>query len=233
MTFKCCYCHVFVMCSFNTWLKLSTGPDPVGKLYFLQNLESLFIPFLNLLQREECLIHVLHDQPSELVRTLMMRFPKQSVVGRRLYNSCCLWMLTTRTIDWNMTEKWRLVNQLQKPWRSWDKNRRKSHNGYVQFLLHCHIASPLTLMLKGGQVIRWTAKKHIIRQDYVGQLTDEWKIYQGQEIPEDWYITGHQGDGSKSYWKVYHYWKRVFGAQNSTESPHYYVLPKFVKAYSA
>ena len=36
------------------------------------------------------------------------------------------------------------------------------------------------------QVIHWTAKKlsHIIRQDYVGQLTDEWKIYQGQEIPE-------------------------------------------------
>ena len=43
-------------------------------------------------------------------------------------------------------------------------------------------------------VIRRTAKKlsQIIRQDYVGQLTDEWKIYQGQEIPEDLYITGHQ-----------------------------------------
>ena len=52
-----------------------------------------------------------------------------------------------RTISWNMTEKWRLVNPLQKTWRSWDKNRRKSHNGHVQFLLHCHkvsdYASPL------------------------------------------------------------------------------------------
>ena len=53
---------------------------------------------------------------------------------------------------------------------------------------------------KACQVIRWTAKKlsHIIRQDYVVQLTDEWKIYQGQEIPEVWYITGHQGDGSNT-----------------------------------
>ena len=43
------------------------------------------------------------------------------------------------------------------------------------------------------QVIRITAKKEsqIIRQDYVDQLPDEWKIYQGQEIPEDWYSTGH------------------------------------------
>ena len=41
------------------------------------------------------------------------------------------------------------------------------------------------LMLKEDQafqVIRRTA----IGQDYVGQLTNEWKIYQGQEIPQDW-----------------------------------------------
>ena len=57
------------------------------------------------------------------------------------------------------------------------------------------------LMLKEGHVIRRTAKKlsQIIRQDYVGQLTDEWKIYQCQEIPEDWHTTGHQGDGSNTY----------------------------------
>ena len=50
------------------------------QLHFLQNFESLFIAFRNLLQGEEPLIHVLHDQPSELVRTLMMRFLKQSIV---------------------------------------------------------------------------------------------------------------------------------------------------------
>ena len=101
MTFKCYFCHVFVMWSFNTWMKLSAEywPSPLGKLHYLQNLESLFIPFMNLLQREEPLIHVLHDQPSELVRTLMIISLKQSVVGRRLENPCCLWMWTTWTID--------------------------------------------------------------------------------------------------------------------------------------
>ena len=77
-TFKCYFCHVLVMCSFNTWMKLSAG-----QLHFLQNLKPLFIPFLNLLHGEESLIHVLHNLPSELVRRIMMKFPKPSVVGKK------------------------------------------------------------------------------------------------------------------------------------------------------
>ena len=46
------------------------------------------------------------------------------------------------------------------------------------------------------------------------------KIYQGQEIAEDWYITGHQGDGTNIYWRVDHYWRRVFETQNLKEA-HY------------
>ena len=81
MAFKCYYCHVFVMYSFNTWMKLSA--ECWSQSSWQVTLSSKF-PFLNLLQREELLIHVLPDQPSELVHTLMMRFLKQSVVGKRL-----------------------------------------------------------------------------------------------------------------------------------------------------
>ena len=98
------------------------------------------------------------------------------------------------------------------------------HLSFVNELLYdLVILHPLMLKEdQSCQVIHITAKKlsQIIRQDYAVQLTDEWKIYQGQEIPEDSYITGHQEDGSNTYWK------RVFGMQNSTGSPHYYVLPK-------
>ena len=38
MAFKRYYCHVLVMCSFNTGMKLSS-PNPLVKLHFLQNLE--------------------------------------------------------------------------------------------------------------------------------------------------------------------------------------------------
>ena len=107
------------------------------------------------------------------------------------------------------------------------RTTEKGHNGHVQFyrtatrnltrhlpfvneLLH-DLAVLHPLMLKNDQVIGRTAKKisHTIRQDYLSRLTDEWKIYQWQKIPEDGYITGHQGDGSNTYRKVYHYSQSV------------------------
>ena len=51
-----------------------------------------FVQYLCNFVFNEPLIHVLHDQPSELVRTLILRFLKQSVFGRRLENSCGLWI---------------------------------------------------------------------------------------------------------------------------------------------
>ena len=51
------------------------------QLHFHQNVEPLFILFLTLLQREEPLIHVLHDQRCALGHRIMMSFLKQSVVG--------------------------------------------------------------------------------------------------------------------------------------------------------
>ena len=84
MLFLPCLC---TMRSFNTWVKLSaeypTGPSTPGAVTLFQNVDPLFIPFLILLQREEPLINVLHDQPYELVRTIMMRFLKESVVGEK------------------------------------------------------------------------------------------------------------------------------------------------------
>ena len=75
-------CHVFVMCSFNTWMK----PYPeyrsqvLVQLHFLQDFNPMFILFLTILQREE---------PSDLVRTIIMRFIKQSVVGEKTVVSVC------------------------------------------------------------------------------------------------------------------------------------------------
>ena len=58
---------------------------------------------------------------------------------------------------------------------------RTRHHPFPNELLYA-LAVLHPLMLKEGQVIRRTTKKlsHIIRQDYVGQLTDEWKIYHGR-----------------------------------------------------
>ena len=95
MAFICYYCHVFVMCSFNTWMKLFA--EYWSQSSWEVTLSPKFgvaVHFISepIAERGTSLIHVRHDQLSELVRTLMMRFLKQSVVGGRLENPCCLWV---------------------------------------------------------------------------------------------------------------------------------------------
>ena len=60
-------------------------------------------------------MHVLHEQSSELVRTIMMRILKQSVVGEKTGISLLSLDVDSTDNRLKQTEKWRLVNQLQKP----------------------------------------------------------------------------------------------------------------------
>ena len=53
------------------------------QLYFVQSLDDIFNPFLTLFQREEPLVHILHDEMSQLVRTLLLRFLKPSVIEQK------------------------------------------------------------------------------------------------------------------------------------------------------
>ena len=143
MAFKCYYCHVFVMCSFNTWMKLllSTGPNPLWKLHFLRNLESLFIIFLNLLQRDERLIHVLHNHPSEIVRTLMMRFLKQRCCWEKTGKSLLSLDLNKMDNGLKHDREMEIGESTSKTLKKLRQEQKKSHNGHVQFLSHCHNVS--------------------------------------------------------------------------------------------
>ena len=57
--------------------------DPLVKaqLLFLESLEMVFNGFLTLFQKEEPLVHILYDQLSELVHTLLWHFLKADAVG--------------------------------------------------------------------------------------------------------------------------------------------------------
>ena len=57
------------------------NPETFVQLHFLQNLESVFHPFLPLFQKVEPLIHMLYHKLSELLRTIMFRFLKADVAG--------------------------------------------------------------------------------------------------------------------------------------------------------
>ena len=108
------------------------------QLHFLKNLERLFIPFLTLLQIEEPLINVLHDQLFELVRTIMMRFLKKSVVGEKTGTSLLSVDVDNTYNRLNMTEKWILFTKLEV---AEIRTTEKGHNGHAQFLSYCHKVS--------------------------------------------------------------------------------------------
>ena len=91
------------------------------------------------MQREQPLIHILHDQQSELVCTRMMRFLKQSVVGNNTGQS----LLSLDIDNTNNSLKHDQEMEISEPTlknldEAETRTTEKSHNGHMQFLSHCH-----------------------------------------------------------------------------------------------
>ena len=57
-----------------------TSPETMIQLYFLESLKPVFDQFLQLFQTEGPLIHILHQSVLQLLKQVMFRFLKQSVV---------------------------------------------------------------------------------------------------------------------------------------------------------
>ena len=57
-----------------------TSPETMVQLYFLESLKPVFDQFLQLFQIEGPLIHILHQSVLQLLKQVMFRFLKQSVV---------------------------------------------------------------------------------------------------------------------------------------------------------
>ena len=85
---------------------------------------------------------------------------------------------------------------------------------------------------QGMQEVQRAARRlpQIVTEEELPMLNDEWKVYQVQDIPEDWYILGCKDDGTIEYRRVDHYWQKVLDQKNFTGAPRYKVLAKLVKA---
>ena len=58
-------------------------PSTLVESCFLHNWNSIFIPVITFLQREEPFLHLLYEQLSEFIRTLMKWFIKQDIVSEK------------------------------------------------------------------------------------------------------------------------------------------------------
>ena len=79
----------------------------------------------------------------------------------------------------------------------------------------------------GERCIRRIAQKlrQVIKDDQIPSVVDEWKLYQYQEIPEEWYKTDETGSTC-----IDHYWAKVFQKKTLSGTEMFPYLKKLIRA---
>ena len=68
----------------------------------------------------------------------------------------------------------------------------------------------------------------VIKEDQIPPVVDEWKLYQHQEVPEDWYKTDESGRT-----RIDHYLSKVLQMKNLTDTEMFPHLKQLIKAVLA
>ena len=74
-------------------MAILTAQETIVQLCFSNSIKPVFDRFLQMFQTEGPLIHILHQAIIDLLKQVMSRFLKQSVVKERLVNELLKWIL--------------------------------------------------------------------------------------------------------------------------------------------
>ena len=197
-----------------------TAPETIVQLCFLKSIKPVFDRFLQMFQTEGPLIHILHQAILDLLKQVMSRFLKQSVVKERLVNE--LLKVDSKNMDFQLkddeldvgNETKKAINDLKQSGK-----QRQCFLGIRSFfttVVALKLKNPLVeamsclqpeqrtkgsslqkIRLVGSQLPCWKPEEVIL-------LTDKWRIYAETDIPEEWI---QQEDGLVV--SVDHYWHKV------------------------
>ena len=225
--------------------KAIKGKDVLIQMQFLISVKPVFDGILTTFQRQEPLIHVLHDECLQLVRKLMLRFLKSEVAensSKKIVQvdvqSAALQLSDSRMEIGEQTSK--TLSTLQPNQHKIPLRRMRAFlQSTTKYLLtHLPIGDTFVRDLTvlhpnmqkvetGDCCIRRIAQKlaQVIKEDQIPLVVDEWKLYQQQEIPEDWYKTDGTGNT-----RIDHYWAKVFQMKTLSENEMFPHLKKLIKA---
>jgi hypothetical protein len=74
---------------------------------------------------------------------------------------------------------------------------------------------------------------HLLSDDDLDQLNVEWRLYENETIPNEWYEQKSVGVDSQEiikYQPIDYYWKHIFAMKNSSGGTKYLILSKLVKS---
>lgn len=219
------------------------------QLHFLVNIKPVFDKILGVFQKQEPLVHILHNECLQLVKTLMNRFLKRDAFeGKRLRDLLQLDMtnpdIQCPNQDLEVGESTRTA--LAKLNADQRKIPMKGMRSFLQvttkylmkklplentFLRDLGIFHPdMQDAEVGHRCIRRLAQQlpQVFDPEEIAILVDEYKVYQERNIPGDW-IETRDGDTTTSQ-RIDHYWAKVLDIKTLSGEKMFPKLAKLVKA---
>ena len=217
------------------------------QMQFLISVKPVFNVILSTFQRQEPLIHVLHDECVQLVRKHMLRFLKSEVVDG---SSKKLAQVDVQNVDNQLSgSRMEVGEETRRTLSTLQANQQKipllgmraflqSTSKYLLTLLPITdtFVRDLTVLhpkmqkvSSGERCVRRIAQKlaQVIKENQIPSIVDEWKVYQLQDIPEDWYKTDDAGNTPT---RIDHYWSKVLKMKTLSGTEMFPTLKKLVKA---
>ena len=219
--------------------------DALIQMHFLISVKPVFDGILGTFQRQEPLIHILHNECLQLVKRLMLRFLKSEVADT---NSKKLVQLDVQKSDHQLPDsRMEIGEQTRKMLSTLQPNHQKIalsgmrtffQSTTIYLLNHLPIGDTfvrdLTILHPdmreidaGDRCIRRIAQSlpQVVKDNHVPLVVDEWKLYRRQEIPEDWFKTDEAGST-----RIDHYWARVIEIKTLSGTEMFPYLKKLIKA---
>jgi hypothetical protein len=221
----------------------------LSEIHFIINVGKHLDKFLLFFQIEGPLIHLLYDELNSTLRSIMLCFLKQDVVGEKRGNELI-------SIDLNKTENYLNVKQMdvgQKTRKAMEKltvdQQKHQLLGMGRFLiitseyLKDHFPVNVTPLLKdlsylhplmkerkaGLNAIQRIATLFPPSDACTDRVLDEWKIYQSQDIPNEWYIKSETRK-SITYHRIDYYWDKVLNSKTLSGGQKYPTLTSVIKS---
>ena len=220
------------------------------ELHFLQSVMPLYHSFLELFQTEAPLVHVLNEELCRLVYMMMGRYVKASVYQNKTGQD--LKEVKHGELQNQLSDKEMIIGdstrQVLGNLDSGKQKRalldiRKFFNTGVSYLLSnfpfdYELLKDLgclhpehRLKPKSSSAIERVARKLPFAEEDVALITDEWKVYQGEEIDEKlWKI---EKDDEVELRRIDHYWRDILKLKTGSGKDKYHRLGKIVKGVLA
>ena len=213
-----------------------------AKMHFLISVAEVFNLFLVNFQKEEPLIHVLYEKFVSILKKVLGRFIKKEVLDKQRVSD-----LNLDSVDYKLSDEALEIGEgARKILSDLSVVKRKMFTLGVRIFFKTavkHLLKKLPLdngILKKCKVfnplsrfVDWFSKaiKDLPTDLHVDvnltRLSDEWRMYQLDKIPDNWYTIAEQPEKHE---RIDVYWNKVSGIKNDFGVINYPQVIKMVKS---